>query len=163
MVSAMEETQAPLQSCPHCGVQMPPTAGFCPGCGRSMHAEPKAQGRVGALPESVAGGLSYVTFLPAVIFLLIEPFKRNRFVRFHSFQCLFAWVVGIVLAAVIRLASLVIVRIPMVGPLLISIVVVVAILGAIFLWLVVTVKALQGEWFHLPVLGEFADRYTDPI
>lgn len=163
MVPAMEEIQTPLQSCPHCAVQMPPTAAFCPGCGRSMHAEPKAQGKVGPLPESIAGGLAYLTFLPAIIFLLVDPFKRNRFVRFHSFQCLFACGVAILLAALIRIASLIVFMIPVVGPLLISILVVVLILAAVFLWLVVMVKALQGEWFRLPVLGEFADRYADPI
>lgn len=128
-----------------------------------MYAEPKAQGKVGALSRTIAGGLAYLSFLPAIVFLLIEPFKRDRFVRFHSFQCLFAWAVGIVLAAVIRLASLLLFMIPVAGPLLISIVVVVAILAAVFLWLVVTVKALQGEWFHLPILGAFAERYADPM
>ena len=33
--------------------------------------------------------LAYFTIIPAIIFLLIEPYNRNRFVRFHSFQCLF--------------------------------------------------------------------------
>jgi hypothetical protein len=37
----------------------------------------------------VAGMLAYFTIIPAIIFLLIEPYNRNRFVRFHSFQCLF--------------------------------------------------------------------------
>ena len=128
-----------------------------------MYAEPKAQGNIGFLSRTVGGGLAYLSFVPAGIFLLIEPFKRDRFVRFHSFQCLFAWAVGIVLAGVIRLASFLLFMIPVVGPLLVSIVVVVAVLAAVFLWLVVTIKALQGEWFHLPVLGAFADRYADPI
>jgi uncharacterized membrane protein len=163
MVPAMDETEIPLQSCPHCSAQMPQGAGFCPGCGRSMHAEPRAQGKVGIFPETIAGGLAYLTFIPAVIFLLLEPYKCNRFVRFHSFQCLFVWGAGIVLAAIIRLASLALFMVPVVGPLLISIVVVIAVLAAVFIWLVVLVKALQGEWFKLPLIGEFAERYADPV
>ena len=69
----------------------------------------------------------------------------------------------IVLAAIIRLASLALFMVPVVGPLLISIVVVIAVLAAVFIWLVVLVKALQGEWFKLPLIGEFAERYADPV
>jgi len=142
---------------------MPQGAAFCPGCGRPMHAEPRAQGRVGPFPEGIAGGLAYLSFIPAIIFLLVDPYKRNRFVRFHSFQCLFASAVGLGLGLAMRLVGWVLFMIPKVGPLLDFLIAVVAILAAVFLWLVLTVKALQGEWFRLPVLGDFADRYADPI
>jgi uncharacterized membrane protein len=163
MVPAMEETQVPLESCPHCAAQMPRTAAFCPGCGRSMHAQPKAEGRVGPLPESIAGGLAYVTFIPAILFLFLEPYKSNRFVRFHSFQCLFAYVAAIVIGAVLRLVSFALFIIPVLGPLLVVLVDVVVGLAALFVWLVLLVKALQGEWFKLPLLGDFAERYSDPM
>jgi uncharacterized membrane protein len=162
MVPAMEETQVPLQSCPHCAAQMPQTAAFCPGCGRSMHARPRAEGRVGPLPESVAGGLAYVSFIPAILFLFLEPYKSNRFVRFHSFQCLFAWVAAIVIGIVLRLVSMALFMIPHLGPLLVLLVVVV-VLAALFVWLVLLVKAVQGEWFKLPLIGDFAERYSDPM
>jgi uncharacterized membrane protein len=35
--------------------------------------------------------------LPAIVFLLMRPFNRNRFVRFHSIQCLLTVGVLIVL------------------------------------------------------------------
>jgi uncharacterized membrane protein/ribosomal protein L40E len=162
MVPAMEQTQVPLQSCPHCAAQMPPTAAFCPGCGRSMQAQPKAEGRVGRLPESIAGGLAYVSFIPAILFLFLEPYKSNRFVRFHSFQCLFACVAAIVIGAILRLVSFVLFMIAL-GPLLVTLVDVVVGLAALFVWLVLLVKAVQGEWFKLPLLGDFAERYSDPM
>ena len=34
------------------------------------------------LTDNVAGLLAYVTIIPAIIFLVIEPYNRNRFVRF---------------------------------------------------------------------------------
>ena len=49
------------------------------------------------MEENVAGMLAYFTIIPAIIFLLIEPYNRNRFVRFHSFQCLFTCAALIVL------------------------------------------------------------------
>jgi uncharacterized membrane protein len=162
MVPAMEETQVPLQSCPHCAAQMPQTAAFCPGCGRSMHAQPKAEGRVGPLPESIAGGLAYVSFIPAILFLFLEPYKSNRFVRFHSFQCLFAWVATIVIGAVLRLVSVALFTVPGLALLVLLVDVVVG-LAVLFVWLVLMVKALQGEWFKLPLLGDFAERYSDPM
>jgi uncharacterized membrane protein len=162
MVPAMEETQVPLQSCPHCAAQMPQTAAFCPGCGRSMHAQPKAEGRVGPLPESIAGGLAYVSFIPAILFLFLEPYKSNRFVRFHSFQCLFAWVAAIVIGAVLRLVSVALFTVPGLALLVLLMDVVVG-LAVLFVWLVLMVKALQGEWFKLPLLGDFAERYSDPM
>src|SRR5437016_5100942 len=56
--------------------------------GASVGNAPPAAGS-GGLAENVAGMLAYVTFIPAIIFLLLEPYSRNRFIRFHSFQCIF--------------------------------------------------------------------------
>ena len=49
------------------------------------------------------------------------------------------------------------------GPLLVSITVVVAVLAAILLWFVLAVKALQGEMFKLPLLGDLAGQYAGAI
>ena len=49
------------------------------------------------MTDNVAGMLAYVTIIPAIIFLVMEPYNKNRFVRFHSFQCLFFAVALIVL------------------------------------------------------------------
>ena len=48
------------------------------------------------MADNVVGMLAYFTFIPALIFIVIEPYNKNRFVRFHSFQSLFfhlAWFV----------------------------------------------------------------------
>src|SRR5438270_13301667 len=37
----------------------------------------------GGMSDNVAGMLAYVTIIPAIIFLAIEPFHKNRFIRFH--------------------------------------------------------------------------------
>lgn len=152
----MDQTNIPLTSCPHCAAQMPETAAFCPGCGRRMQTEARAQGKVGAFPEPIAGALAYFTFIPAIVFLVLEPYKRNRFVRFHSVQCLLLWGAGILVAIALKLAGLLLFIIPVLGPLLVLLISTVVGLAAVVIWLVLLVKALQGEMFQLPLLGDFA-------
>ena len=41
------------------------------------------------LSNEAAGALAYVTIVPAIIFLLIEPYNKNSSVRFHSWQSIF--------------------------------------------------------------------------
>jgi uncharacterized membrane protein len=137
---------------------MPDTAAFCPGCGRPMHSEVRAQNKVGILPESVAGALAYVTFIPAGIFLLLDPYNKNRFVRFHSLQSIFLWVAGLLIGVAFRFLGFVLLIIPVLGQLLVWLISVIVILAAVVVWLVLVVKALQGESFKLPVIGELAER-----
>ena len=151
------------KACRHCDCQMPDTAAFCPGCGRRMRVTSSPDGKVGFLPENLAGALTYVTFLPAVVFLLVDPYQRNRFVRFHSVQCLLAWGAGCILAIALKIAGLALFVLPMLGPLLVVLVDVVALLALILIWVVLVVKALQGDEFGLPLIGAIAERYADPL
>jgi uncharacterized membrane protein len=157
----MDETQGSVQSCPNCAVQMPEGAAFCPGCGRSMQVQSRAQGKVGALPETLAGAFAYLTFLPAIIFLFLEPYRRNRFVRFHSLQCLMLSGSVIVVGGFLKLAALILFIIPVLGPLLVVLTASTVGLAAVVIWVVVVVKALQGEMFKLPLLGAFAEKYAE--
>jgi uncharacterized membrane protein len=151
--------------CLHCAAQMPETAAFCPGCGRPTAAKivatekEKVKGKVSIFPENIAAALGYFTFVPAIVFLLRTPFNRNRFVRFHSIQCLLLWAVALAAVAVLRLAGLVLFYIPL-GPLLAVLIDALATLAACLIWIVLVVKALQGEMFKLPVLGGFAEQYS---
>lgn len=163
MVPAMDEAPVLSKSCPDCEFKMPEQAAFCPGCGRPMEATVSAQGKVGGLSESIAGALAYFTFVPAIVFLLVEPYRKNRFVRFHSVQCLLLCGVALLLAGLLKLASFVLLMIPALGPLLVVLLDMLAILAFLLLWLVLVVKALQGHALSLPLLGEIADRYADPL
>jgi uncharacterized membrane protein len=136
---------------------MPDDAAFCPGCGHAMHPV-VARGTVGGLPENVAGALAYFTIIPAIVFLLVEPYNKNRFLRFHSFQCLGLCLVGVVAAASLRIAGFVLYFIPAFGPLLLLLVSMVVGLAFFAVWAVLVVKALQGEMLKLPVVGEFAEQ-----
>jgi len=152
-----------LLACPDCAAQMPETAAFCPGCGRAMLTPPQAQGKAGIFAENVAGAIAYITFIPAILFLVLEPYKRNRFLRFHSVQCLLMWGVGIIVALALRVTSLLLFLIPLAGPLFVLLTSVIFALAAVLLWLVLVVKALQGEMFKLPWLGDFAARHAGEL
>jgi len=156
----MDPTNISQTACPDCAAQMPATAAFCPGCGRPMQTEARAQGKVGALSEPIAGALAYLTFIPAVVFLALEPYNKNRFVRFHSFQCLLLWGAGVLLAIALKLAALLLFIIPVLGPLLVLVVSTLVGLAAVVIWLVLVVKAFQGEMFRLPLLGVLAAQHA---
>ena len=106
----------------------------------------------------LAAALAYITFIPAIIFILIEPFKRNRFVRFHSFQSIFLTIATILAAIAMRILYPLLVLVPVLGYLLAWLAMAVGILGWVILWLVLLVKALQGQTFRLPVIGGLAEK-----
>ncbi|MGO9650455.1 conserved membrane hypothetical protein [Candidatus Sulfotelmatobacter sp. SbA7] len=145
-------------SCPQCSAEMPDEAAFCPGCGRRMIAVPSAVASTGFLKENVAGALAYITVFPALVFLRMMPFKRNHFVRFHSFQSIFLTIAGLAIVVGLRLCFAVLTFIPRFGYMLAWLVVLLVALAGVILWLVVVVKAFQGELFKLPVIGGFAEK-----
>jgi uncharacterized membrane protein len=152
-----------LVSCPECAAQMPAAAVFCPACGRAMPVATKAHAKIGILTENIAGALAYFTFLPAVVLLFLKPYSRNRFVRFHSVQCLLLWGAAILAGLTLKVAGLLLLFIPMVGQLFMVVVSVVIVLAAIAIWLVLVVKAAQGEMFRLILLGTFAQKQSDAL
>jgi uncharacterized membrane protein len=142
---------------------MPENSVSCPNCGHEIWKTIRARGTVGVFPENVAGALAYISPLPAIVFLLIDPYRRNRFVRFHSLQCLFLWLALFLIAAVMRVLEPVIFLIPSFGYLLFLLIAMVVTLGAFVIWLVLVIKALQGEGFKLPIVGELAERQAAAI
>jgi uncharacterized membrane protein len=152
-------------SCPQCAVSMPDDAACCPDCGHAMRLDPdsdddgRAHGTVGGLPETLAGALAYF-LLPAIIFLLVPPYSKNRFVRFHSFQCLGLCLAALVIGALLRAAGFALFFIPTLGRLLVVLFSMVIVLAFFAVWVVLIVKALQGEMFKLPGVGHFAERHT---
>ena len=98
------------------------------------------------LDENVAGLLCYVLgWISGLVFFLIE--KRNKFVRFHALQ-------SIIVFGVLTLASIVIGWIPVIGLVINSLIWVLAIV----LWILLMIKAYQGEKFKLPWAGELAEK-----
>ena len=97
--------------------------------------------------QNVAGLLCYIAgWITGLIFFLLE--KENRFVRFHAMQ-------SIITFGGLSALSMILSFIPILGVLLA--VSVIPIVGLI-LWILLMVKAYQGEMFKLPVIGDIAEK-----
>jgi uncharacterized membrane protein len=143
--------------CTSCGAPIPAGAAACPACSRSSAgASAAAQANVGGLTENVAGALAYVTIIPAIVFLVLEPYNKSKFIRFHSFQCLFAAVAWVALWIVLNIIA----HIPLLGWLTILVWPLVG-LGGFILWLVLFLKAFQGQMWKLPVIGDMAEKQVN--
>jgi uncharacterized membrane protein len=96
------------------------------------------------LSDNAAAALSYITFIPALIFLLIAPYNQKPFVKFNAIQEL-----GL---TVTMIALHFIAIIPILG----WIAYIVGALGCFVLWVICIIKASQGSVFKLPLIGDFA-------
>jgi uncharacterized membrane protein len=70
------------------------------------------------------------------------------------------WMAAILLAIALKLVALLLFIVPVVGPLFVLLVSTLVGLAAIVIWLVLVVKAFQGNMFRLPVLGDFAAQHA---
>jgi uncharacterized membrane protein len=122
-----------------------------------MADEPNTTAANSGLSDNAAGAIAYLTVIPAIVFLVVEPFNKKSFVRFHSFQCIFLCVAAIVLDIAFGiLLSIVTMMMPL------------AFFG-VFLWPLVNlfwlaviviciVNAYQGKRFKLPIIGSLAEK-----
>lgn len=107
----------------------------------------------GGLTDNVAGMLAYVTIVPAIIFLVMSPYNQKRFVRFHSFQSIFFAVGWTVLWIALTFVGM----IPVLGWATILIWPLLGI-GGLILWIILLLKANQGQMWKLPMIGDLADK-----
>ena len=98
------------------------------------------------LEANVAGLLCYVLgWISGLVFILIE--KENKFVRFHAMQ-------SIIVFGVLSVASIVLGWIPVLNLVIVPLI---SVLGLV-LWIVLMVKAYQGEKYKLPWAGALAEK-----
>jgi len=114
-----------------------------------IEAEPQQEMAEGdlttGLKPNVAGLLCYLgTWITGIIFLIIE--HKSRFVRYHAIQ-------SIIVFGILTIASALIGWIPFIG------IFFRAVIGifAFILWVVLMVKAYQGELYKVPVAGDIAE------
>ncbi len=141
--------------CPKCGSAIGAAPGAAPGDAPPTPAAPVVANPGLGMDENLAAALCYIPII-GLIFLLVEPYNKNKNIKFHAMQSLFyciAWVaVGIVLGIF--------------GGILMP-------LGMWSFWLLITrlvqlalfvgliimaVKAYQGSRFLMPIIGPLAEK-----
>jgi uncharacterized membrane protein len=96
------------------------------------------------LEENVAGFFCYLLgFITGIIFLAVE--KKSSFVKFHAMQSTITFLSLFII-------SLILGFIPIIGLLVYPIWIL-----SLILWLLLMVKALQGERYSLPIVGKMAE------
>jgi uncharacterized membrane protein len=136
--------------CPSCNTETGSNSTYCPHCGANTATGAAAAAipaQQGGLSETAAGAIAYITIIPAIIFLVLEPYNRSSFVRFHSWQSIFLGVAALAVNLILGI-------IPIIGWILMFPVG----LGLLVLWLVAIVKASKGERFKIPFIGNFAEQ-----
>ncbi len=145
--------------CSNCGTQLADGSTVCTACGKPLTpaATPaggpptsSAPASGAGLTDNAAGAIAYITIIPPIIFLLTEPYKSSRFVRFHSFQCLFLAAFSVVCRLLFWFAPAGVGLLLLPIRLVFSLVIFVA-------WLVCLIKASQGQMFKLPIIGDMAE------
>ncbi|MGD0631638.1 MAG: hypothetical protein ABR987_20095 [Terracidiphilus sp.] len=107
------------------------------------------------ISDNGAGALSYITIIPAIVFLVMPPYNTSPYVRFHCWQSIFFNI-----AAIVLWVGLVIVGFmtPFFLLFIMLIIRLVIFLGLFALWLVCVLQALNGKRFMIPVIGALAEK-----
>ena len=148
--------------CPKCGTAV--EGRFCAKCGASVDAggapagppmaPPPPMATSAAMQENVASALCYALgFITGILFLVLEPYNRNRNIKFHAWQSIFLSVayiilnilVGMVFAATFYFGTFwflwMAVR-----------------LAFFILWIYMMYSAYNNRRVKLPVIGDLAEK-----
>lgn len=109
------------------------------------------EGVQSGLSEAAASGLAYLTFIPAIFFLVATPYNQNSNVRFHAWQSIFFSIVW----AIVWIVLMVLGVIPVLDFTL-EVFTPIAVIAFFILWVVVLFQAFQGKRFKIPLVGDFA-------
>ena len=151
--------------CAKCGAQMADGTTFCGSCGAPAGGAATGGAAPSSAPSAastglapnMAGALAYFTFIPAIVFLVVDPFKNDKFVRFHSFQSIFYSVLFIAFSIAWLILSIIMGLISMgfLGGIMFLLHLLIDL--AFFCgWLFLVYKAYSNEAFQAPIIGPLA-------
>jgi len=174
-----------MANCAKCGAVVADDSAFCGTCGqpaRSQAGAPAASGAFLAAPAvavgsgasssristetstgtgltmNLAAALSYALgFITGILFLVLEPYKNNRFVRFHAIQSIifsvacvaFSIVWSIIVGILVSIAGFWVLTVDVPLRLLIG-------LGIFAFWLYVMFQAYSQREYRIPWIGDIA-------
>ena len=150
--------------CSKCGNQLNDGAAFCTACGSSVSAAgvstippPPTDAASTGLSSNVAAAIAYF-FITGIIFLVAEQFKRDKFVRFHSFQAVaygvvvtVFWIVwdGVIFGGILSGGFFWVIF---------SLINTLIHLAFFIYWVFLMYKAYNKETYKIPVIGDWASK-----
>ncbi|HXO05624.1 MAG TPA: DUF4870 domain-containing protein [Candidatus Sulfotelmatobacter sp.] len=149
-----------MPHCTKCGAAIADNAAFCPSCGATQGAAASPSSPASTqsgLAENVAGLLCYVLgWITGLIFYLTD---KRPFVRFHAAQSIVVFgaltIIRILVGMVFVTGGLAGVTAGLsFGILLFWLI---SLVGVI-LWILLMVKAYQGERYRVPIAADLADK-----
>lgn len=110
------------------------------------------------MEENLASALCYIPIV-GLIFLVMEPYNRNKTIRFHAFQSIFYWIACVVLSIGLGIVSAILYAALPYGVgssigLLLRLVQLAFVVG----WIFMAVKAYQRSRFVMPIIGPMAEK-----
>jgi len=111
-------------------------------------------GRIG-ISENAASAISYFTFFPAALFLLVSPYKNSGSVRFHAWQSMLLFIAAFVVEIVFGAITLLTIFL---GSMVLVYMLRVLSLVWIVVWLICVIRAMNGKRFRVPLLGGIAEK-----
>jgi len=110
-----------------------------------------------AISYNAASAISYFTFIPAVVFLLLPRFKESPCVRFHAWQSILLFItasgVDIVLGTLALLTSFL-------GTTAQAYSIRLFFLFSFVLWVACVAMAFRGKRLKLPIIGRIAEKIS---
>lgn len=160
-----------MASCANCGANLAEGTSFCGSCGKAVGSMGGATAaatptNVGSANQSSGAGLTmnmaaalcYVLgAITGILFLVLEPYKNDRFVRFHAMQSIlytvacviFGIVWSIVWGILTSIAGFWVLAVDAPLGLLVS-------LGIFVFWLFLMFQAYRQREYRIPLLGDIA-------
>lgn len=168
-----------MSACQSCGTALADDTRFCQSCGAAteqrvgVSTAVESSAAVAVMPPTVetgpktmdtnvVGALTYLAgFVTGIVFLVLDPYKSNSFVRFHAFQSIFFniawvafWIVWMILSAVLT---------PMTagvfGLIALPLMLIFTVAG-FGIWILLMYQAYQQKLFKLPIVGNFAAQHA---
>jgi len=157
--------------CASCG--SPVEGKFCAKCGATVGAAsapppPPVQpiggnypspnpGPTTGMADNAASALCYVLgFITGILFLVLEPYNKNRTVRFHAFQSIFLNIAMIVVAIGLGIFDALIAH--LIGWWFASMVSLLFDLALFAVWIYMILMTYQGRTTILPIIGPLAQQ-----
>ena len=165
-----------MSSCQSCGAALAADTRFCQSCGSPTEIKVdvstttvEGSAAIAVMPPSgatgskmmdtnVVGAITYLAgFVTGIVFLVLDPYRSNSFVRFHAFQSIFFnvawvafWIVWMILSAVLTPLTA-----GIFGLIALPLMLIFAVAG-FGIWIFLMVQAYQQKLFRLPIVGKFA-------